>query len=159
MKLPISKLLLNSGQIQDVPKNPRFIRDEKFNKLKQSLQEDPEMLELRELLVYPFNDKYVVLGGNMRLRAAKDLGYKEMPVKVVPEDFDAKKLRAIVMKDNIGYGEHSWDDLSSEWDVEELQDWGLDIPGLDFNDEEKDPTEAKEKGVHTCPECGMEFTD
>ena len=103
VKIPISKLLVNNGQIKDVPKNPRLIKDAKFEKLKQSIQDDPEMLELRELLVYPFEDKYVVLGGNMRLRACKELGYTEMECKVIPEDTPAKKLRAIVQKDNIGF--------------------------------------------------------
>lgn len=156
--LPISKLLLNSGQIDGVPKNPRHIKDIKYEKLKQSIQDDPEMLELRELLVYPHGDKFVIIGGNMRYRAARDLGHKEMPVKFIPEDTPAKKLRAIVMKDNIGYGEHSWDDISSEWDAQELEDWGLDIPGFDVDVEEKEPTEAKEKDTHECPNCGMEFT-
>ena len=128
VKIPISKLLVNNGQIKDVPKNPRLIKDAKFEKLKQSIQDDPEMLELRELLVYPHEDKYVVLGGNMRLRACKELGYKEMECKVIPEDTPAKKLRAVVQKDNIGYGENDWDMLANEWDAEELDEWGLDTP-------------------------------
>ncbi len=81
-----SFLLLNSGQIEGLPKNPRFIRDERFNALKKSIGDAPEMLSLRELIVYPFNGKYVVIGGNMRLRACKDLGYKELPCKILDVD-------------------------------------------------------------------------
>lgn len=134
MRLPVNKLLLNSGQIEGVPKNPRFIKDAKFEKLKQSIQDDPEMLSLRELLVYPYNDKYVVLGGNMRLRACKELGYKDMECKVIPEDLPAKKLRAIVQKDNIGYGENDTSLLANEWDIEELEYWGVDIPDLSIEE-------------------------
>ena len=125
MKLPINKLLLNSGQIEGVPKNPRFIKDAQYEHLKKSIQDDPEMLELRELLVYPFNDKYVVLGGNMRLRALKELGYTEADVKVIPKDLSAKKLRAIVQKDNKDYGSNDFDLIANEWDIGELTEWGL----------------------------------
>lgn len=144
VKIPVSKLLLNNGQIKDVPKNPRLIKDAKFDKLKQSIQDDPEMLSLRELLVYPYNEKYVVLGGNMRLRACKELGYTEIECKVIPEDTPAKKLRAIVQKDNIAYGENSWDDIANEWDAAELEEWGLDTPDTWGEDKEIEEDEAPE---------------
>lgn len=121
------------------------------------------MLELRELLVYPFNDKYVVLGGNMRLRALKELGYTEADVKVIPKDLPAKKLRAIVQKDNKDYGTNDMDILANEWDVEELDEWGVDIIKTNFDDidsffedNEGEGGDKKHKQT-TCPECGHEF--
>ena len=163
VKIPISKLLLNSGQIEGVPKNPRFIKDAEYGHLKKSIQDDPEMLELRELLVYPFNDKYVVLGGNMRLRALKELGYTEADVKLIPKDLPAKKLRAIVQKDNKDYGSNDWDLIANEWDVEELEDWGIEVIKQDFGDIDSFFEDSEEKGSDekpkqiTCPECGHEF--
>lgn len=81
-KIPLSKLHLNTGQIKDVPKNPRFIKDERFAALKKSIEDDPEMLSLRELVAYDNNGELVVILGNMRYRAMKELGYKDAPVKV-----------------------------------------------------------------------------
>lgn len=99
INIPLSRLELNNGQLDGLPKNPRFIRDENFERLKKSLNESPEMLKLREILVYPLNDKkYIVIGGNMRLRAAKDLGFNELPCKVIPKDTTIKKLREYTIK-------------------------------------------------------------
>lgn len=90
-KIPLSKLHLNTGQIKDVPKNPRFIKDERFAALKKSIEDDPEMLSLRELVAYDNSGELVVILGNMRYRAMKELGYKDAPVKVLPAETDAKK--------------------------------------------------------------------
>ena len=102
--IKISDLVLNNGQVDGLPKNPRFIRSERFEKLKQSISDAPEMLDYRTLMVYPFNGKYVTICGNMRLRAAKELGYKEMPCYVLPESTEPKKLREYAIKDNIAFG-------------------------------------------------------
>ena len=150
--LPLSKLVGNTGQIEGLPKNPRIIRDEKFAKLKKSIEDDPEMLELRELLVYPHGDRYVVIGGNMRLRVLLDLKATEAPCKVIPADWPAEKLRAIATKDNVSFGEFDWDALANEWDADKLGEWGLPIfqssddPKLDdfFKD---DPKKDGEKGA------------
>jgi len=124
-KIQLSKINLNNGQLEGVPKNPRFIKDDKFERLKKSIQEDPEMIELRELIVVPHEDKYVCIAGNMRLRALRELGYKEAPCKVI--DYDDKKLRAIATKDNIPYGEWDWDIIANNWDTTEFNEWGLDL--------------------------------
>ena len=124
-KIQLSKINLNNGQVEGVPKNPRFIKDDKFERLKKSIQEDPEMIELRELIVVPHEDKYVCIAGNMRLRALRELGYKEAPCKVI--DYDNLKLRAIATKDNIPYGEWDWDLVANEWNTDELSEWGLDL--------------------------------
>lgn len=128
--IKLSDLHLNTGQIKDVPKNPRFIKDERYEALKKSIDDDPEMLQLRELVAYDNNGELVVILGNMRYRAMKELGYKDAPVKVLPAETDAKKLRAYIQKDNIAFGQNDWDLLGNEWDIEELQDFGLECDFL-----------------------------
>ena len=142
-KIPLSKLHLNTGQIKDVPKNPRFIKDERFAALKKSIEDDPEMLNLRELVAYDNNGELVVILGNMRYRAMKELGYKDAPVKVLPAETDAKKLRAYIQKDNIAFGQNDWDLLGNEWDIEELQDFGLEC---DFLTDNEDMTDNEDEG-------------
>jgi hypothetical protein len=127
--IPISNLINNLGQIPDVPKNPRFIKDTRFEKLVKSLQDNPEMLSARELLVYQHENQNIVIGGNMRLRAAKELGYKELPCKVLT-DLTSEQIRAIVIKDNVSFGSDDFESLSNEWDSLELEEWGMDIPNI-----------------------------
>ena len=124
----VSLLETNKGQIDGLPKNPRFIRDRRFEKLKQSITEAPEMLYLRELLVFPLKNKYVIIGGNMRYRACRDLGHEEIPCKILPTDTPIEKLREYSRKDNQEFGEDDLDLLANEWDPEELERWGFEIP-------------------------------
>mgnify|MGYP000012592471 CR=1 FL=1 len=129
--MPLADISPNKGQIPGVPKNPRSIRDDKFKLLKRSIEEDPEMLGLREILVYKYEGKHIIIGGNMRFRALKELGYSEAIVKVLPESIPAEKLRAIVIKDNSGFGDWDWEALGNMWDASDLTNWGLDVPELD----------------------------
>lgn len=126
--LKTSQLELNTGQIPGVPKNPRFIRDNRFAALKKSIEDAPEMLTLRELIVYPLGKKYIVICGNMRLRACREIGYKELPCKMLQEETPPEKLREYAIKDNNGFGEDDWDLLANEWDADELKDWGIELP-------------------------------
>jgi ParB-like chromosome segregation protein Spo0J len=115
-------------QIKPNPKNPRVIKDANFDKLKRSIQEFPEMLEKRPLVCYTDTDgKLVVLGGNMRLKAAKDLGIQELPV-ILADDWTAEQKAEFLVKDNVGFGEWNWEELQSEWDTEQLEQWGVDVP-------------------------------
>ncbi len=125
IKIRTSLLEVNRGQIDGLPKNPRFIRDTRFEQLKKSILDAPEMLSLRELIVMPHGKKYVVIGGNMRLRACLDLGYKEVPCKVLDKDTPAEKLREYAIKDNNAFGQDDWDSLANEWNEEELKGWGM----------------------------------
>ena len=117
--------------IKSNPNNPRVIRDEKFKKLVKSIDEFPKMMALRPMVV---NEDMVVLGGNMRLKALKELGYKEVPNDWVKsaKDLTDDEIRRFIIADNVGFGEHDWEMLANEWNVEELSDWGLDIPGFDI---------------------------
>ena len=114
------------GKIKANPNNPRTIKDDKFFKLVQSLKDLPEMAKVRPVVV---NQDMVVLGGNMRLKAMKEAGWKEVPVEIV--DWDEDKQRQFIIKDNVGVGEWDWEMLANEWDAEQLDDWGLDIPAFD----------------------------
>ena len=126
--IKIADLEVNRGQIDGLPKNPRTIKDARFEALKKSIEDAPEMLALRELLVFPHNGKFVVIGGNMRLKACKELGYKELPCKVIDENTPVEKLREYTIKDNIGFGADDWGALFEDWNTDELADWGLEFP-------------------------------
>ena len=119
--------------IKSNPNNPRVIRDEKFKKLVKSIEEFPKMMALRPMVV---NEDMVVLGGNMRLKALKELGYKEVPNDWVKsaKDLTEDEIRRFIIADNVGFGEHDWELLANEWDAAELADWGLDIPGFEVDE-------------------------
>ena len=126
-RIDISKVHTNTGQIDKLPANPRLIKDGRFKKLMKSIQDLPEMTEARDLLVYPHNGEYIVIGGNMRLRAYQELGWKEVPCCVLPDNMPVDKLREMVIQDNNPFGEDDWDMLANEWDAEELNEWGFDV--------------------------------
>lgn len=134
---------MKSVSIQTIkpnPNNPRLIKDDKFIKLVQSLKDFPEMTSVRPIVV---NQEMVVLGGNMRLKAMQEAGWKECPVTIV--DWPEEKQREFIIKDNIGYGDWEWDTLSNEWDVQQLTDWGLDIPDFKTSDAVEDDYEIPDE--------------
>jgi hypothetical protein len=124
----------NTGQLEGLPKNPRFIRDERFDALRKSIEDAPEMLSLRELLVFPHKGKYVAIGGNMRLRACRDIGYAELPCKVLDPGTPVDKLREYAIKDNESFGQYDFGALVDEWDTDELQRWGVELQGFEDRD-------------------------
>ncbi len=108
--------------------NPRTISDEKFNKLVKSIEELPDMLFKRPLIAYTDkDDKYVVLGGNMRLKALNHLGYAKVPL-ILADTWTEEQKQQFLIKDNVGYGEWDWEALANEFDAQNLENWGLDIP-------------------------------
>lgn len=141
--IKISQLETNNGQIEGLPKNPRFIKDNRFKALVKSIEDAPEMLDYRTLLVFPHDKKYIIIAGNMRFRACKEIGYKELPCYVLPEETPAEKLREYAIKDNIGFGSDDWDILMNEWDTQELKDWGMEMPD-DWQGEEETEIEEDE---------------
>jgi ParB-like chromosome segregation protein Spo0J len=117
------------NKIKSNPNNPRVIKDDKFKKLVQSLKDLPEMAQVRPIVV---NQDMIVLGGNMRLKAMKEAGWKEAPVAIV--DWDEDKQRQFIIKDNVGFGDWDWDMLANEWDDEQLNEWGLDTIKHDWKE-------------------------
>lgn len=109
------------------PNNPRVIKDDKFKKLVKSIQEFPQMLEIRPIVV---NDQMIVLGGNMRLKACIEAGLTEVPV-IKASSLTPEQQNEFIIKDNVGFGEWEWDVLANEWDVDKLSEWGLDIPDFE----------------------------
>jgi hypothetical protein len=117
---------MNINEIKPNPSNPRIIKDDKFKKLVKSIQDFPQMLELRPIVI---DENNIVLGGNMRLKACIEAGLTDVPVKQAKELTEEQKKEFIV-KDNVGFGEWDWSDLANNWETEELEEWGLDIIGF-----------------------------
>ena len=147
-RVKISEVKLN-------PNNPRLIKDEKFLKLVQSIKDFPEMLDIRPIVV---NQDMIILGGNMRYKACKEAGLKEVPIIVT--DLTEEQQREFLIKDNTSGGEWDFEMLANEWDVDQLEEWGLDIPnwskGIDANNMSEDDIDTDEnfdpigtsKGLH-----------
>ena len=158
--LKVYQLRNNLGQVEGLPKNPRVIKDEKFARLKQSIQDNPEMLKIKELVVFPFKEKgehqsqqiYLVIGGNMRLHALKDLGVTDVVCKVLKEDTSVEDLKKIVILDNASFGSYDYDSLANEWENAMLEAMGLDLwntlesfEQLNYDGEQDDSSEPQEK--------------
>lgn len=112
------------SEIKTNPKNPRLIKDDKFRKLVKSVKEFPQMLELRPIVV---DENNIILGGNMRFKACKEAGLKDIYI-VRAENLTDEQKDEFIVKDNVGFGEWDWDMLANEWDTEKLDEWGLDLP-------------------------------
>jgi len=131
----MNPITVKISEVKSNPNNPRIIKDDKFQKLVKSIKEFPEMLNIRPIVV---NADMVVLGGNMRLKACKEAGLKEVAI-IKAADLTEDQQKQFIIKDNVGFGEWDWEDLANNWDAEQLTDWGLDIP--DFDKEEKEEGE------------------
>jgi ParB-like chromosome segregation protein Spo0J len=138
--------------VKSNPNNPRVIKDDKFRKLVQSIKDFPEMLELRPIVV---DADGVVLGGNMRLRAAKEAGLTDVPV-IRADHLTPDQQREFVVKDNVGFGDWDWQTLANEWDAGELISWGLtiDLPPDEELADEAEQGKLDEKAKKLCPHCG-----
>ena len=151
IKVNVAELHTNDGQIEGVPANPRFTKDDKFKRLCKSLQEDPEMLEMRKVVAYDNHGELVVVMGNMRLRAMRELKEEETEAIILPTDTPAEKLKRYIIKDNASFGEWDWDMLANEWDEADLVDWGVDVwQPMDAEEDEKgmkDGENANEDGI------------
>lgn len=134
------------ASLRENPNNPRTIRKDKFRQLVQSVRDFPEMLEARPIVCTADG---VVLGGNMRLKALREAGIKDVPVYVVK--WAENKQSEFLIKDNVGFGEWDWDILANEWDVIDLNNWGLDVPEPTISDEQR-PEQTE------CECCGRQTT-
>jgi ParB-like chromosome segregation protein Spo0J len=124
-------MLIN--EIKPNPNNPRIIKDNKFKQLVKSIQDFPQMLELRPIVI---DENNMVLGGNMRLKACIEAGLTDVPV-IHANNLSEEKKKEFIVKDNVGYGEWDWDDLANNWDAQEITEWGLDIPNFDVINEKE----------------------
>lgn len=115
--------IVKISEVKLNPNNPRLIKDDKFKKLVQSIKDFPEMLNIRPIVV---NKDMIILGGNMRFKACKEAGLKEVPIIIT--DLSEDKQREFLIKDNTSGGEWDWELITNEWDTEQLDNWGLDIP-------------------------------
>jgi ParB-like chromosome segregation protein Spo0J len=139
--------------VKENKKNPRYIRDNKFKKLVKSIKDFPEMLEYRPIIV---DENMTILGGNMRYKAAKAAGLFEIYIDVV-KDWTDKQKEQFIIKDNVGFGDWDWDLLANEWDVKDLNDWGLNLPEFEPNNIEiNESVEVSNEG-DKCPECGRKL--
>ena len=154
-EIPIEQLAENAGQIPDVPANPRRITDEAFELLKKSINESPEMREIDEVKVFQYEGKFVAIGGNHRLRAYKELGWKKVLCKVIPENTPPQKLREYIMKENMQYATNDPYKLQS-WAKEELTDWGVDVPIMESNINVDEFFEEVDN--HHLPQNGFKIT-
>ena len=138
--IELSKLHPNTGQLDGLPKNPRYIDHPSFKKLIQSIKDDPEMLEIREIVVYDTEDErgYVIIGGNMRYEALLQLKYDESPCKVIHPGFPMEKIRRIVLKDNSSFGDFDFDALLAEWEIEEINAANIKVPDIPTPEQEEE---------------------
>lgn len=168
--LPIGQLQNNTGQLKGVPTNPRYIKDKEYQTLKNSIEKSPELLDYKPLMVYRLtDDSYVTICGNMRLNACNDLlsegkEFGSLPCLVLYEDTPIAKIKEYAIKDNVQAGNFDWDCLANDdWDVSELQEWGVDCNFLDDNnlidpfenteDLSEDTYKEPDKDYLECPFC------
>lgn len=155
--IDITKLEYNEGQIKGLPKNPRYLKESEHDKLKKSLTDSPEFLEYKPLMVYAMdNGNYVTICGNMRLRVANELrldGHSEfdtIPCVVLKADTPIEKIKEYAIKDNVQAGNWDWDELANgEWEIDDLQDWGVDCSFLNTDEDDTDIDELFEDAQNT----------
>jgi len=128
------------SEVKNNPNNPRILKDDKFRKLVQSIKDFPKMLEIRPIVV---NDEMIVLGGNMRLKACKEAGLKEIHI-IKAESLTEEQQKEFIIKDNVGFGEWDWEQLANEWDNQDLGNWGLDVPDFEVEEEEAQEDDYEE---------------
>jgi len=152
MKREIIQLNLNDIKLND--KNPRTINKRQLDKLVKSIEEFPEMTELRPIVV---DENNTILGGNMRYRAMQQLGYKQAEVVKVSGLTDEQK-REFIIKDNVAFGDWDWDALANEWDTEQLDEWGLDIPEPENVDQEVEEVDVPEVAGEPDSQAGRVYS-
>lgn len=174
--IDITKLLYNEGQIDGVPKNPRYLKESEHDKLVKSLADSPEFLEYKPLMVYALEDgTYVTICGNMRLRVANELridgntNFDKLPCLILKADTPIQKIKEYAIKDNVQAGNWDWDELANgEWETDDLQDWGVDCSFLNTDEDDADidklfedaqNTESKVKDIKLSVHIPQELED
>lgn len=155
--IDITKLLYNEGQIDGVPKNPRYLKESEHDKLVKSLTDSPEFLEYKPLMVYALEDgTYVTICGNMRLRVINELriggniNFEKLPCFILKADTPIQKIKEYAIKDNVQAGNWDWDELANgEWETDDLQNWGVDCSFLNTDEDDTDIDELFEDAQNT----------
>lgn len=127
INISIGEIEPNIGQINGLKANPRKMDKDKFEQLKDNITKYPKMLNYRSLMVYPYNGKYVIIGGNMRYYVLKELGYTEASCVIISASTPIEDLEAYIIIDNNTFGNWDWDELANNWDAKLLESWGLDV--------------------------------
>lgn len=144
VRIPLTNLEMNDGQLDGLPSNPREIDADKYELLKANIKRYPEMLNYRGLIVYPLPDKdgkFIILCGNMRYRAMSELRFKDAPCQIIESGTDIETLKAYTMIDNNSFGKYDWDKIANEWDADQVEEWGVDLP---FKEASADPKPDKD---------------
>ena len=149
---------MNIKDIRINPNNPRYIKDDRYQKLKKNLKEFPKMMKLRPIII---DDNSMIIGGNMRYLAMIDLGYKEIPEGwvVKASELTEEERRQFTILDNVPFGDWDYDILANEWDIEKLKDWGIELPEIGNIEETINEKEVDEniKTENECPKCGYKW--
>ena len=144
---------IKTKELNKLSGNPRTIKEIDFERLCKSIQDNPDYFEARPLVLSDRTGELVVIAGNQRLEAARKLGLKEVPTYLL-KDLTEEREKEIIIRDNISNGAWDWDVLANEWDIKELEDWGLD--GFPFEIEEE-TSDKEDKQIETCEKCGKEI--
>lgn len=153
LEIDINLIDLNTGQITGLPCNPRWWTVEDIERLKKSIEQTPELLEIRQIIVYPYKERFVAIGGNLRLSALKEMGAKSVRCFALHEDVSIDCLKEIAIKDNSSFG--SWNDeaLQIDWSDVPLLDWGVDS----FINDECEQEDEKKKDSLTNENSMRDF--
>lgn len=141
--------MIKLATIKPNPNNPRLIKDDKFAKLCERIKANPNTLKYRPIVVDADN---IIQGGNMRYKALKELGYKEVPDEWIAkaDDLTPEQMREFVVVDNVGYGEWDFDLLGNQYSAQELNDWGVEVPTFEVAPTaEEDEFDVPEGGIDT----------
>lgn len=166
VSVELDRLEPNEGQLDGLPANPREILETKLDLLKKDIQAYPELTKYRMLMIYPLeNGNYIIIGGNMRYRAMRDLGFKTAPCVIIPKETPIEKLKAYTILDNSGFGKWEWSMLANEWEADALAAWGLDLPmdeseiDVDSFFDKLDKEAEKDKGEKITVSIPDEYAD
>lgn len=150
VEISLEKLEVNKGQLEGLPENPREMTEREFKLLKANIKKYPKLLNKRGLLVYPLESgNYIIIGGNMRYEALKELKYKSAPCQIIEKDTDIETLKAYTLIENKHYGRWDWDAIANQWEELQLEEIGIDLPIFDSGEETNDDEGKEDLSSHS----------
>lgn len=151
----------NISDLKKLSNNPRIIKDKQFTTLVKSIEKNVEYFKARPLILSDRTGEFIIIAGNQRYEAAKLLNMKQVPTYLL-SGLSEEQEKEITIRDNISNGEWDWSELANEWDVTELEEWGLDVPKIDLDgaiDLDGDGEGDKKEQIETCPKCGFQWVE